>query len=138
MIGLSETGAVVAEPILTGPGLHGPARVERGRAASVLLRHRDALRRLSGEVRDIEAWVRSQLTFCPVLPPSPWAAAAPATTASTAWLATSAPSSTRRRTRPAPRCRATAHELRLSEATTADLRPVPTTVHAELQSHYES
>ncbi len=58
----------MAEPILTGPGLHGPARVERGRAASVLLRRRDALRRLSGEVRDIEAWVRSQLTFCPGCP----------------------------------------------------------------------
>ncbi len=45
--GSARPSAVVAEPILTGPGLHGPARVERGRAASVLLRRRDALRRLS-------------------------------------------------------------------------------------------
>ncbi len=65
LLGIGTDEAVVAEPILTGLGLHGPATVKRGRAVSVPLRRRHTLRRLSEEVRDIEAWVRSQLTFCP-------------------------------------------------------------------------
>jgi hypothetical protein len=65
LLGIGTDEAVVAEPVLTGPGLHGPATVARGQAASVWLRRRETLRRLSEQVRDTEALVRSQLSFCP-------------------------------------------------------------------------
>ena len=65
LLGIGTDEAVVGEPILTESGLRGRATVERGRAIAVPLRRRVTLRRLSEEVRDVETWVRSQLTFCP-------------------------------------------------------------------------
>jgi hypothetical protein len=65
LLGVGTDEAVVAEPIMTAAGLRGPARLERGRAESVLLRRRDTLRRLSEHVRDMEAFVQSQFTYCP-------------------------------------------------------------------------
>lgn len=64
LLGIGTDEVVVAEPVETGPGLAGPARLERQHAESVHLRKRDTLRRLSEAVRDTEALLRAQLSFC--------------------------------------------------------------------------
>jgi hypothetical protein len=65
LLGIGIDEVVVAEPIVIGPGYLGPGGVEQGRASAVRLRRGDTLRKLSEEVREMEAWVQSQLTFCP-------------------------------------------------------------------------
>lgn len=64
LLGVGTDEVVVAEPVELGPGLAGPARVERGRAESVHLHKRQTLRRLSEQVRDTEAFLRAELHFC--------------------------------------------------------------------------